>query len=154
MIEVKLTNFEIFMAGTVGLRRRINSIGSVETNKVKNKDFGWHIDIESSCAELAAAKALDLYWNGSVNTFKLPDLSKLQIRYTNRKNGRLIIREGDKDSEVFLLVTGETPNYTIVGFIKGCDAKKDEWKDDPNNAMEAWFVPQSALKNPLLLKHE
>jgi hypothetical protein len=71
-----------------------------------------------------------------------------QIRHTQRPNGRLIVRRRDKDGDTFVLITGEGDTFYIVGWIKGVDAKKDEWVKDPNGRNEpVYFVPQQKLKD-------
>jgi len=149
-VLVRLTRFEVLAAALVGVRRRLESWGSAETNKVGNGSFGWQIDIEAACAEMAAAKALNLYWSGSVNTFKLPDVGEgvegLQVRHTDRDGGCLIVRPEDKGHERFLLVTGQAPLFVLRGWLRGDDARQDAFWRDPNGHRPAWFVPQSALR--------
>lgn len=143
-LSVKLNNSEVFLAATVGVRRMITSFMSPEMNKVANEKFGWHSDIEGACAEMAFAKATGMYWGGTVNTFKLPDVAGIQIRHTEYDNGHLIVREDDKDDEMFVLVTGKAPHFTVRGCLLGADAKRPEYFR--GEGYPAWFVPQSALE--------
>ncbi len=39
-MEIILTPYEIYMAASVGVARRLASLKRGETNKVNNKDFG------------------------------------------------------------------------------------------------------------------
>ena len=134
------------MAAIVGVRRKIHSLGSKDTNHVGNKKFGWQEDIEGACAELAVGKAFNIFWNGSVNTYKAPDLSgRLQVRYTELDHGSLIFRGNDNVNDNFILVTGLAPNYIIRGWLKGCDAKQDEYIKYPDDKIPSWFVPQNKL---------
>lgn len=145
---VVLDYWEILMGQTVGCHRRMESINRGETNKVQNKDFGWHTDIESTLAEIAVAKYLNIYWGGHVNSFKAPDVGPYQVRHTQHKKGRLIIRDNDPPEEIYVLVTGTHPKYTIRGYMRGIDGMKPEYRDNPikkPNA-EAWCVPQSVLR--------
>lgn len=144
-VNVTLTQYEIYIASFVGSARRVASLKRGETNKVQNKDFGWHTDIEGAAAEMALAKALNIFWGGSVNTFKLPDVGGLQVRHTQHENGCLIVRKGDDLDAVFVLVTGSHPHYKISGWTFGRDAMKDCYVRDPNSNYPAWFVPQSDL---------
>jgi len=142
---IQLSFHEVYMAACIGVARRLASLKRGETNKVQNKDFGWHSDIEAACAELAVAKHLGVFWDGSVNTFKAPDIGHLQIRHTQHNNGCLILRPADSPTETYVLITGTHPNYTIRGYIKGEDGKKPEFLRDPNGKFQAWFVPQCNL---------
>ena len=107
-------------------------------------------DIAGACAELIVARFLGLYWTPSVNTFHdIPDIAPdIEVRHTVRMNGRLPVRKNDQDDRWYFLVIGEPPTMTIAGFIKGVNAKRDEWLDNPNGYRPAWFVPQDALLQP------
>lgn len=144
---VKLEFYEIYMGATVGVGRRLASMKREKTNKVENKDFGWHTDIEGACAEVAVAKHLNIFWDGSINTFKLPDVGEFQVKHTQYGNGSLIIRKEHDPGFFYILVTGTHPIFTIQGFILGGEGKKDEYLSNPNNTKdgEAFFVPQKVL---------
>jgi hypothetical protein len=148
-MNIKLDFYEIYMAATVGVARRLASLKRGQTNKVQNIDFGWHSDIEGACAEIAVAKYLNVFWGGSINTFKMPDVGKLQVRHTQHKNGCLIIRNNDSRHDFYILVTGTHPIYTLQGYILGGDGMKIEYLKNPNNTtkQEAFFIPQEALNS-------
>jgi len=143
--RVVLTRSELYFSALVGVRRNIASFQVLTTNKVKNKDFGWHTDIEASCAEMAVAKYFNVYWDGSVNSFKLPDVGGFQVRHTQKLDGCLIVRPADSDRDVYLLVVGSSPTYYLVGWCYGRDAKLDEFVVGYNDMPPAWFVPQIKL---------
>jgi len=144
---VTLTEYEIYMGASVGTLRTLASLKRGETNKVQNRDFGWHSDIESACSEIAFAKYSGIYWGGSVNTFKAPDVGLAQVRHTQHKTGRLIIRHNDSPTDYYVLVIGTHPDYTVHGYILGSEGMKDEYLDNPikTEKGEAFFVPQRAL---------
>lgn len=104
-------------------------------------------EIVGACGEMAVAKVLDCYWSPSVNTFHaVTDLPRsMEVRSTVRTNGSLIVRANDPDDRIYILVTGQPPEMTVVGWINGADAKQDCWKDNPHGHRQAWFVPQDAL---------
>lgn len=139
------------MGATVGVTRRIASLRRGETNKVNNLDFGWHSDIEGALAELALAKYLNVFWDGSVNTFKKPDAGGFQVRHTQYANGCLIVRAGDDPKQRYCLVTGTHPDYTICGWVQGEEAREDAFLRNPGESYQAWFVPQERLHDPALL---
>ena len=146
--EVQLTRWELYFAALVGVRRNIASFQVRSTNKVKNKDFGWHTDIEAACAEMAVAKHFNFYWDGSVNTFKLPDVGGIQVRHTQKLDGCLIVRPDDSDEGIYLSVVGTSPIYLIVGWSYGHEAKQDQYLEPGYNDMPpAWFVPQKYLRD-------
>lgn len=150
-MKVTLTAHEMLLAGTVGLRRRLASMesrgGKFEQNLVYHKGTDtWDMDILSAMAEMAVAKALNVYWDGSVNTFKMPDLQgNIQVRHTKVKDGRLIVRPSDQDDDIFVLVTGTAPTFTVVGKIDGWNAKNNRWWTNPNGKRGCFMVPQRSL---------
>lgn len=135
------------MAATVGVMRRLASLNRGETNKINNKDFGWHTDIEGACAECAFAKGMGWFWDGSVNTFKRPDVGIIQVRHTQYPKGCLAFRVGDDEDDRFVLVTGTHPEYTIRGWLFGHEIMRDEWiYDDSGKQPKVWFAPQEHLR--------
>ena len=144
---VVLTFHEIFMGAMIGVARRLASLKRGETNKVQNKDFGWHSDIEAACAEIAVAKLLGVFWDGSINTFKAGDVGCLQVRHTQIQDGCLILRKNDDPSAAYVLVTGSHPTYLVCGFIYGRDGMCNYHVRDPNGRFPAWFVPQTHLRH-------
>lgn len=144
---VELQWYEIQMGAYVGIARHIRSFKLSQTNKVQNKDFGWHTDIEGACAEVATAKYLNIYWDGSVDTFKLPDVGNFQVKHTQHPGGSLIFRKELDPSYFYILVTGSRPLYTLRGFMLGEKCMKDEYLSNPNNTKngEAFFFPQNKL---------
>jgi hypothetical protein len=146
MKTVILNKNEVYIASIVGIRRNITSRDSKDCNKVQNKDFGWHIDIEAAGAELAFAKYMGLYWDFSVNTFKKQDVGGYQVRHTQVKDGKLIIRPKDNPEEKYVLIVGTGPEYLIAGWIWGYEAKQDQHIFKGFNGMpDCWMVHQESL---------
>lgn len=151
MKQVTLFWYEVEYAAMVGIKRQIRSRSSKDHNKIQSKDFGWHTDIESACAELAVAKALNLYWDGSINVSKRPDIpSGLQIRHTSFDSGHLIVRPGDPLEHRYILVTGTSPLYCLRGWLWGYEVKSiGDWRKHINCDGYAWWVSQEKL-NPII----
>ena len=149
MISVSLNYWECVTAANVALNRKLAS----RFKKLKQRTFGkkgrddWKDDIEGAMAEMAFCKHFGMYWDGSVNTFKMPDVpnTNIQIRSTDRNLGRLIIREGDPANDLYILVVGLIPNYKIIGGLFAHQGKLDEFIDNPNNQSPCWMIPQDKL---------
>jgi hypothetical protein len=150
MQVIQLTPPEQLLAATVGSRRRVHSIQRGHSHRHgADPKLQWDININGALGELAAAKALNVYWPASVNAPKNePDLPPYwQVRTAERPGSRLIVREDDADDQRFVLVVGVCPDYTVVGWILGGDAKRDEWIEDlGGRGHPCWAVPQSALE--------
>jgi hypothetical protein len=147
MTSVTLTQYELDMAATVGVRRQVSAVASGRKHQHgMSFEDGWRAHIEGACGELALAKYLGKYWDGSVDTFRsLPDLGNIEIRTRSKSYYELIVREDDDPSKVYVLVTGFAPDYQIRGWIRGADARRDEWLQAHGGRPPAWFVPHDAL---------
>jgi len=153
-LDVTLSWNEVHMAATVGILRNIQALKQdrPQCHGAKDEEM-WRYHIEGASGEMAFAKAMNIHWEAHSNVFKVPDIgTSIQIRTRSNRGWDLIVRDGDKDDEVFVLVVGEIPNYTIVGWITGADAKQKKWyKDMGGRSKPAYFVPQSELKDIKLI---
>jgi hypothetical protein len=144
---VMLEDYELDMAAGVGLRRQLAAVkrGSQDRHGADPED-GWRIHIEGACGELAAAKFLGRYWNGSVDTFQsIPDLGAVEIRTRSRHDYDLLIRKDNPTDRVYVHVTGRAPRFRVRGWIRGTEAQREEWWKNHGNREWAWFVPADAL---------
>jgi hypothetical protein len=148
-LEITLEWYELQFAATIGATRRVESMRNSRTDKygMDGRRHGWQVDIEGVCGEMAVAKALGIYYNGSINTFKLPDVGRLQVRMTPLQKGSLIVRPADPDEAIFVLVTASERGYTytVEGWMMGRHAKQDQWRESPNGRPPAYFVPINEL---------
>jgi hypothetical protein len=152
-IIVNLTSDEVTQAATIGIRRKIFCIFA--KNKSKNHfetaEVEWSKDIEASCAEIAVAKYLGVYWTGGAFNGKTAESDvgggMRQVRHTAYDNGHLIIYPEDNPEHNIILVTGKCPTYTICGWIPIKYGMIDKfWKEPPKALCGSWWVPQSELK--------
>jgi hypothetical protein len=143
---VTLTWHEAAMASHVGWMRQLAAIKAGKQDRHGYDGEGWSEHIEGACGELAVAKILGRYWDGSVNTWKADDLPGLQIRTRSRHDYDLIVRPGDDDQAAWVLVTGRCPEYRVRGWITGSDAKRAEWLRNYGGRPAAYFVPAEQLR--------
>jgi hypothetical protein len=150
MITVNLGYLEVMTACMVGIHRWLDS---VKKNRKEYADVGRQLDeprsswdIPGAIGECAAAKYFDVHWDRGVNTFKKPDVGTIQIRSTDRSNGRLILRERDVPEEIYVLALTTNPfRVQLAGWLRGADGMKDRFATNPNNGRPCWMVPQSYL---------
>jgi hypothetical protein len=150
---VRLSKHESFMAAVVGVTRHVASQEYDTSSRHHGRDYGWHSDIEGACAELALAKWLDVFWDGSVNTFKAPDVGAFQVRHTQHLAGHLILKENDSEDEAFVLVTGTNPSFTIRGYMFARDGMQDQYRREhmgegvngDARIFSGWWIPQADL---------
>jgi hypothetical protein len=145
--RVTLAQHELDMAAGVGLRRQLAALRDRRQDRHGlDPEDGWRVHIEGACGELAVAKFLGRYWDGSVDTFRsIPDLGRAEIRTRSKHNYELLIRKDDDDSKVYIHVTGRAPDFWVRGWLRGLDAQREEWWHNHGNREWAWFVPTTAL---------
>lgn len=149
-MEVRLEWHEVQMGAQVGLARHVEAIRKGLIDRRKDISRTWDQHICGALGEMAAAKALNRHWSGGINTFKGADIGhNIQVRTrpfdTDRVKYDLIVRDSDKDNEVFVLVQGESDRFVIGGWITGQAAKKDDWRRNYGGHQESWFVPKDKL---------
>ena len=84
----------MYAAALIGVRRYVESLFDGRQDYMGMRS--WQSNIEGSCGELAAAKALRIYWGATVNTFKAADLGDdIQIRTRSRDYYELNIKPND-----------------------------------------------------------
>ena len=146
-MDVKLTGSELYLAAQVGVARQMEAMRKGLPDKHGFDGIeGWTVHIEGAAGEVAVAKALGVYWNGSLNTFKSQaDVQRLEVRTRSKSYYELLIRPDDDSKAVFVLVTGRAPDFEVRGWIQGSEAKKDEWLQTYGGRPPAYFVPHDAL---------
>jgi hypothetical protein len=148
-IIVELSTFNVFVSAMTGVSRNIKSIApSKGYNGIDNRKRGWQDNCDGALGEQALAKWLNVYWDGTPNTFrKKPDVAEYEVRTNAESWGDLIIRDRDKDDAIYILVLShDCPRFVIRGWMMGGDAKQDQWRRAGDRSRpEAWFVPQSEL---------
>lgn len=147
-MRVTLEWFEVSRAALVGVSRNVEALRKGLQNARPTNESDWHIHILGALGECAFAKATGRYWSGSVNTFKVGgDVGEnIQIRTRSKHSYDLIVREADKDSDVFVLVTGGPHDFTIRGWMPAAEAKQEKYRNDHGGYGSAYFVPQAKLR--------
>jgi hypothetical protein len=147
-IEVTLTPAELACATTVAALRHYSAVsrGSRDGHGLGRQE-GAECHFHGCCAEVAAARALGVYWPASVNSYKGADLEPdWQVRGRSRHDYELIVRRDDPDEHRYVLVTGVAPKLVVRGWMWGRDAKRDEWLKGHGGRPPAYFVPTDVLR--------
>lgn len=150
MFTVILSPAECEIADLIGRRRREISLRNARETRREYTDNGLKNDIESSAAEMAVAKYLNIYpdWfptEGEVPRFDLHwrDV-RLDVKSTARPDGNLLIPHLDK-SLIYFLVCGEMPQKSIIGCLRGdLVPERGQWREDMPHE-PCWFVPAERL---------
>lgn len=146
MTAVALEWFELEIAASVGVRRRVWSMYEGRKERYA-PDLGdsWGRNIEGAAAEMAYAKAAGVYWGGHVNRFRKPDVGSFEVKQTEHENGHLTIPLDESPESVLVLVTGAAPRFVIRGHALARDVMRPEYlRRFPERSV--YWVPQSALR--------
>lgn len=151
---VMLSPHEMYLASMVGVRRRLASLhaGMSERNGASRHSIAeqWFFNVVGAQGELAAAKALQVYWPASINAKKADAdlLPNIQVRTLERHDYDLIVRADDPDGFAYVLVTGSGPQFQVHGWVYGNEAKRAEWLFDRGNRDKpCYWVPQKSLRD-------
>lgn len=157
MRTVTLDYDQIQHAASVGVRRNVEAMrrGLKHSHGMRESD-GWRNHAEGACGELAAALALGLRWDATVNTFKMGgDLpgdvgGDVQVRCAAplASGGApcLIVRDNDRDDDAFVLVVCRMPQFDVVGWAWGQECKLGRFLKGMGGRVASYFVPQSRLR--------
>ncbi|MCK9459649.1 MAG: hypothetical protein M0R80_08425 [Proteobacteria bacterium] len=158
MIEVRLESYEEEIGVFVGTSRynQAKLQGKKNSHGLKcDEAESLQHNIDGAKGEVAFAKALNLYYSGSVNTFKSGgDVGKIQVRTRGKDYYDLLVREDDRNGDTFVLVLGCPPLYQIIGYIDGKHAKNKRYLKAYGDREPAYFVPQGCLKTNFLELYE
>lgn len=147
-MKVKLSGYEMLLAAHAGVMRQVEAI---RRGRVDNHGFrgdGWGAHIEGCGAEMAVAKSVGIYWEAvTTNPDHLEgDVGAIEVRSSEKPDGRLILHPTDPDDSLFIFVVGKLPEYEIKGGIVAAEGKKQPYWQDPGTGRPAFFVPQEALR--------
>ena len=99
---------------------------------------------ESIGAEMAVARYFNDYdFKPTINTFtNEADYGKnIEVKWTRYENGALIVGETDRDSDIALLVVGQSPVYRLAGWIPVSMAKRERYRKN-----KSYWVGQRDLQ--------
>ena len=121
---------------------------------IKNRKAGsqstYQTEVEGVGGELAFGKAFNLYPDFSTTRgdydLKIVDTT-IDVKTTHYFTGRLIVPTTKKisDCDVYVLVVGEMPNYTIVGWLQSQHIINDEHRGNVGTG-PVYLAEQTALQ--------
>lgn len=142
MIEISLTKSECKHGAILGLDRMLEVVGPKQTHK-------YYENIQGALAEMAAAKALNISFPWSINTFHTEsDLPHgIEVRWSKKRDRSLYFRKGDNPEGRFVLVTGESPTFLVKGWAWGQEVIDYGHKLESSDKYQrdAWGMPGDKL---------
>lgn len=147
---VTLTWAEMQIAYMVAGQRRIMNMkkGLAGRYGAPEGEGSEELDLIAARGEMAVAKALNLFWSGTVGDYGAVDVGGLiEVRTRTKHWHALILHPDDNDALPFVLADASNPpNIRLAGWIMAKDGKKDEfWSDPSQKNRPAYFVEQKHL---------
>jgi len=152
-LTITLNKAEQLIAIHLALERTNNA----RANGIKNKRMGnqpdWITDLDGIGGELAAAKYFQVYPDTAI-VLNLPtyDLltrsnKRVDVKTTKHKAGQLLatLKKKTDDCDIFVLVVGEFPEYTLVGWSPSEDLIKQANIKDLGHG-KGYALSQSQLR--------
>lgn len=160
---VRLDNWEIYGAAVIGGKtwRKSQADGRKDFYGHTEDGGGKRIQMLGSVAEKAAAKALGMYWPGTVDQNGRADIPPdIEVRLIGVDHYGLRVHPDDPDDWAVVGVVIEkgqerTKPYRLPGWIPASEAKRPEWEFGSGNGAgtgkvadgrPVFFVPQSELR--------
>lgn len=143
---ITLTDHELNLAEWVGMERQgwNERRGHVDAHG-RGAQNGEAEHTAGAAAEMAVARYFSLYWEPLWDELdrSRADVGNLHVRSTDHQGGCLLLHPTDPNAP-FVLVTRRSPEFTLVGWIRGDAGKRDVWWRE-DTGRPAFFVPQLAL---------
>lgn len=151
-IRIVLDDLELRYGRAVGKERHSEAL---RLDRQDAHDFAGdpeQIHIDGALGELACAKALNVYYVPTVNTFQRGgDVGPYQVRTRSDLSYQLIVRANAVDEDIYILVRGGGDTYMVVGWIRAGAAKRPEWLQPHGGRERAYFVPDVYLSEMAFL---
>jgi hypothetical protein len=152
-VLVHLEDHEVMVAIHVGTMRQSRSVLRKDRQAANGTPRdGWGAHIEGAGGEMAAAKALGVYWPCSVDTFKRGGDLAAHIEVRSRideidERGfatDLCVNDNDDPARCYVMVTGKLPDFKIWGWLYGYEARSCASKDTKHRGRQ-FYIPRHKL---------
>ena len=125
MISFKPTEAELHLAASVGALRQIwaKRNGLRHTGN-HSQAGGFEQHINGALGEMMLAKYRNVFWSGTIGTTcAAADVGLIyQVRATAHRDGKLLLRPGDKADQPYVLARVLLPDVNLVGWLWGHEA--------------------------------
>jgi hypothetical protein len=147
MFAVKLDEDEIGVASHLAGLRHIRAIReNMKKGHGEEDRRWWDREVHGMMAEMAVAKAVQVYWMGKRDDFgKQGDVMGLEVRGTPHEWGHLIIYANDVPNRPHVLVIVRRTECVVLGWKYPADSHDPDWYKAENEVRagspEQWWVP-------------
>lgn len=145
MIKITLRSSDLDWAKREGARRlRDAEALGLKTSWPYGERSGLDTHTLGCMGELAFCRVMGLEWPARNLNFKGPDIDPYwEIRWASWPY--LKVRPDDKDHHLCVLVMGQPPTFSVIGYMKAQGAKREPLRDPKDRGKPAHFIPANRL---------
>jgi hypothetical protein len=154
-VMIRLRWSEVMLAAHVGTMRRVFALQHDKAAAYGARDEGaWDNDINGAAAEMACAKWVNTYWNGTIGITSGHDVGGLIGVRSCTPGRRLILHPRDQNEAPFVLAWVRVPPLVeLCGWMLASEGKQQEfWCDPSGTGRPAYFVPAGKLHSMATLR--
>jgi hypothetical protein len=145
-IRVTLGDEDFELARQIGTARTAEAQQSNRPGRAGCPPNNLEQDINGAAAEIAFARVMGMAPSISVGPSQEPDVAGFHVRSTSWPNGKLIVRPGDPEGNLYVLVVGVGKEWRIIGSAVGREATRPEFLYEENGRLGCYMPPQSKLR--------
>ena len=158
-VRVVLSWMECLYVAMFGAERQVAVLKRGAANNVLDwmptPESVWGNHINAFGAEVAVARAVNWYIAPTEYRHGAVDIGNvIEVKYTDRDTGRLLLHDRTPDDAACFLVTGAIPTFVVHGWIWGRDAKRAEFWNEPRPGRPCYAVPRDALRAVTSFPHD
>jgi hypothetical protein len=145
---VKMEYLDLSVAGVIGTMRHATATVKGWPDKAGFKGEGYDIHTLGVLGEMTVCAVMGWYYNPTINTFKAPDVGvNIDVKTRPRHDWDLIVRPGDPEDRVYVLVTGRKLDFQVRGWVYGHEvAALGWWGAKDGERAPCWWIGQDRLR--------
>jgi hypothetical protein len=150
-IHVTLSDEDYELARQLGSARTSEAQQANRPGRAGCRPNNLQQDINGAAAEVAFARVVGAAPSLTAGPSQDPDVAGFHVRSTPYPNGKLIVRPGDPEDNVYVLLVGSGKTWRVIGSAVGREAIHPEYWYEENSRPGCYMLPQDKIP-PLRLQ--
>jgi hypothetical protein len=145
-VRVTLNDEDYELARQLGTARTSDAQCSRRPGRAACPPNNLQQDIDGAAAEIAFARVMGVAPSVASGPSRGPDVAGFHVRSTAWPNGKLIVRPGDSEDNVYVLVIGSVKDWRVIGTAVGREAIHPDFWYEQNGRPGCYRFPQERLR--------